>query len=206
MIIGYIHVCQKGEWRRSFQMLMKSIEESGLYDHATVIRICVVNDFGKVVEDPLFEKDKFEIHFVGESKEYERPTLLHMRKQAENAKYFYVHTKGLRHFGLGNEQCVVDWINLLLYWNIEKWRDAVDKLDVYDTYGCNDTGFHYSGNFWWATSAHIRTLPDKIGDYYTAAEDWVQINRDNKYCVYKSGLQGFGHYNTPFPREKYHVS
>ena len=87
-IIGYIHVCQKGEWRRSFQMLMKSIEESGLYEHASVIRICIVNDVGKIIEDPLFEKNKFEIYFVGNSKEYERPTLLHMRNNSEDAKYF----------------------------------------------------------------------------------------------------------------------
>lgn len=91
----------------------------------------------------------------------------------------------------------------MLYWNIEKWETAVEKLKKYDTYGCNDVGHHYSGNFWWAKSSHVRKLPVTIAEYYTAPEDWVQIIRTNKYVVYNSGFQGMGHYTNLFPRELY---
>jgi hypothetical protein len=151
--------------------------------------------------------NKFDIIYVGKSEEYERPTLLHMRKYSEidsiNTIYFYLHTKGIRHFGTESEQCVIDWINLMLYWNIEKWELAIEKLNLYDTYGCNDTGKHYSGNFWWAKINHIKKLPDSIEKYYVAPENWVQIIRNNKYTVYNSGFQGHGHYKNLFPREKY---
>lgn len=204
-IIGYIHICQKGEWKRSFKMLIDPIKNSGLYKNSTIIRLGILNDVGVVIPDELLNDEKFEIVYVGKSNEYEVPTLLHMRKMSEeddnDTLYYYLHTKGIRHFGNPNEQCVVDWINLLLYWNVEKWKVAVDILQVYDTYGCNDVGWHYSGNFWWGKRSHIMKLPSKIEMYdYTAPENWIQHIRDNKYCVFNSGLEGNGHYVIPYPR------
>lgn len=207
MIVGYIHVCQKGEWIRSFQMLMNKIKASGLYEKTSVIRVGIVNNEKNVLNSELFDDDKFEVFYFGKASKYERPTLLHMRKKtrddAEDTVYYYLHTKGIKHFGSKNEQCVIDWINLMLYWNVERWETAVEKLKTYDTYGCNDKGTHYSGNFWWARKSHILKLPDHIGDDYTDPEMWVQLNRDNKCCIYKSGYEGNGHYYTLYPREMY---
>jgi hypothetical protein len=205
LIIGYIHICQKGQWKRSFEMLINCIKKSHLYKRSNVIRLGIVNEHNTLLVDDVLIDPKFEIIYIGESSEYERPTLLHMRKKSEeeNANYFYLHTKGIKHFGNANEGQIIDWINLMLYWNIEKWELSNEKLKVHDTYGCNDTGFHYSGNFWWATSEHIRKLPTIIADYYTAPEDWVQTIRTNKYIVFNSGFQGMGHYDNFFPRELY---
>ena len=91
----------------------------------------------------------------------------------------------------------------MLYWNIECWELAYEKLLIYSTYGCNDTGYHYSGNFWWAINDHIKKLPTNIADYYTAPENWIQTIKDNKYCVFKSGYQGMGHYKNLYSRDKY---
>lgn len=186
-------------------MLLDCVKKSKLYENTKVIRLGIVNDDGILIDDDILHDAKFDIVYVGKSMEYERPTLLHMRKQSEeeNANYFYLHTKGIRHFGSENEQQIIDWIHLMLYWNIEKWEMAVEKLNVYNTYGCNDVGGHYSGNFWWAKSSHIRKLPTTIDSYYTAPEDWVQTIRDKIYTVYNSGFQGMGHYTNLFPREKY---
>lgn len=206
-IIGYIHICQRGQWQRSFKMLLDCIKNSKLYENTKVIRLGIVNDDGIIIYDDILKDDKFEIVYIGKSEEYERPTLLQMRKKSEedsiHTLYYYLHTKGIGHFGNNNEQQIIDWINLMLYWNIEKWELAIDKLQTYDTYGCNDVGWHYSGNFWWARSTHIKKLPTKIEAYYTAPEDWVQLIRHNKFTVYNSGFQGMGHYTNIFPREKY---
>lgn len=208
MIIGYIHVCQKGEWKKSFSMLIDNIKKYGLYDNTTEIRLGVVNDNSSVIHDDILNDPKFKIVIIGKSEEYERPTLLHMRKMSEiddeKTLYFYLHTKGISHFGTEKELPVIDWINLMLYWNIENWKLAIEKLQTYDTYGCNDTKRHYSGNFWWAKREHILKLPKTIGPRYIAPEDWVQTVRDNKCNIYSSGLQGFGHYKRRFPRKKYH--
>ena len=210
-VIGYIHVCQKGQWQRSFKILMDSIKKNGLYERTKIIRLGVVNDTGILIEDGLFFDTKFRIVYVGKSEEYERPTLLHMRKKSEednpNTLYYYLHTKGIRHFGNANELCILDWIDFMLYWNIERWELAVEKLQNYDTYGCNYTGQHYSGNFWWAKKSHIATLSTMIDSYYNAPEDWIHSKACNIFCAFKSGYQGMadgaGHYVNLFPKGKY---
>ena len=205
-IIGYIHICQKGQLKRSLEMLLECIKKSDLYKNTKVIRLGIVNDDAIIIDDEILKDPIFDIIYVGQSLEYERPTLLHMHKKSQeeiNVNYFYLHTKGITHFSTEKEECIIDWIILMLYWNIEKWKLAIEKLTIYDTYGCNDVGYHYSGNFWWAKSSHISKLPNVIEPYYTAPEDWVQTIRINKYTVYNSGFQGMGHYYHTFPREKY---
>jgi hypothetical protein len=121
-----------------------------------------------------------------------------------NTAYWYVHTKGLRHFGTESENSVIDWIKFLLYWNIKKWKIAIELLNFYDTYGCNAIEKqHYSGNFWWANSKHLKDLPVKIGDYYTGPEDWICIKNDKMFNIFSSGLQGFGHYSNLYPESNY---
>ena len=63
-IIGYIHVCQKGQWQRSFGMLVDSIKKSGLYEHTIKIRLGVVNDTAILIEDPILKDDKFEVVYI----------------------------------------------------------------------------------------------------------------------------------------------
>lgn len=208
-IIGYIHICQKGEWKRSLTMLMNIIKQSELYNNSSIIRLGIVNDSGILIEDEILNDPKFEIVYVGQSIEYERATLHHMSFMShvddESTKYYYLHTKGIRHFGTESELNVIDWMNLMLYWNIEKWSDAILSLNNgYDTYGinyCNSN--HFSGNFWWATSRHIRKLPSHIGDRYNDPEDWVLSVPNNFFVAYQSPLTGMGHYYHRFPREVY---
>jgi hypothetical protein len=161
--------------------------------------------------------NKMKIVYIGNSTEYERPTLLHMKKSAEtdppNTKYFYLHTKGLRWFGTQREDCVVDWIKLLLYWNIENWCDAVDVLNKYDTYGCNfcnrsEYPPHYSGNFFWTTTYHLKTLPDTIGPHYNDPEFWLSSvgrvgGKPNIYNAFSSSYEGLGHYAVRCPESLY---
>ena len=187
---------------------MNAIKKSKLYDKSKVIRIGVVNDSGALLEDAVLEDPKFEVVYGGKSEEYERATLYHMRKSCEtddeSTIYYYLHTKGLRHFGTPDEPNVIDWIHLMLFWNIEKWELAVDTLKSHDTYGCNFCNSnHYSGNFWWATALHVRKLPSVIGPRYNDPEDWVYSVKTRGYSCYQSGLEGMGHYWHRYPRECY---
>jgi hypothetical protein len=209
-IIGYIHVCQKGEWKRSFDMIFNFIQNYGLYDNTLEIRCGVVNDFGKIIEDERLKDKKIKIIHVGKSDSYERPTLIHMRSSCEkdglNTKYWYLHTKGLRHFNTPKESFVVDWIKLMLYWNIQKWKLALDKLNTYDTYGCEELlKYFYSGNFWWANASHIKKLPIFISDEYTAPESWILTINDKMYNVFSSNIQGQGHYEQNYPEINYYL-
>jgi hypothetical protein len=207
-IIGYFHICQKGDWERSFDMIFNYVKNYGLYDITSEIRLGILNDTGNIIENYRLEDSKFKIFFFGDSTLYERPSLLHMKNSCttdgDDVYYWYVHTKGLRHFSTPRESYVIDWIKLLLYWNIRKWNLAIEKLKIHDTYGCNvlDETF-YSGNFWWATSKHIYNLPSTIPEHYIAPEEWIFMINKN-YCeIYSSDIQGEGHYNMNFPEYNY---
>lgn len=213
MLIVYIHICQKGDWKRSLKMILDKLVESGLYHECLQIRCGVVNDEGILRDDAIFSDPKIRVIGLGHSREYERPTLMHMRNAALNddydgCKYLYCHTKGLRWFDTSSEEFVIDWIKLLLYWNIERWRDAVLKLDEHDTYGCNyitdslDYPAHYSGNFFWANSSYLKTLPDKIGCRYCDPEFWVGKRKPNYFDAFNSKID---HYENLFPEHLYKI-
>lgn len=210
-MIIYFHICQQGQWKRSFTIIMNKIKESGLYDNVDEIRCGVVNESGILIPDDLLNDPKIKIIHVGYSHEYERPTLLHMRNSNNDTKYLYCHTKGIRWFGTNKENNIIDWINLLVYWNIERWRDAALALDTYDTYGCNFykknncIPNHYSGNFFWVTSNHVKKLTTIIGSNYNDPEFWLfHTNLPYKYLnAYSSGLEGMGHYEQLYPGHLY---
>jgi len=207
-IYGYFHICQKDGWKKSFDLIFPIIKSSGLYDATKEIRIGIVNDNGYVIPDERLNDPKFNIIFCKTNKEYERPTLYHMRiyadvDQGENL-YWYIHSKGISHFGNKNESCIIDWINYMLYWNIEKWKLAVRMLSQYDTYGCNAIHKqYYSGNFWWTKSKHLKNLPVFIDTYYTAPEDYICKKNDKMFNIYSNGLQGHGHYRNNYSRDNY---
>ena len=82
-IVGYIHVCQKGEWKRSFDRLIACIKKSGLYAETSKIRLGVLTADGQDVDRSTLGDPLFEIVYVGRAEEYERPTLLHMRRSSD---------------------------------------------------------------------------------------------------------------------------
>lgn len=208
-IRGVIHVCQTGNWKRSFDILLRALLASGLYEATESIDVCIVSD-GPPSTLPGFPKMK--CIRVGLPGVYERPSLLHLRQRAnedsEEVLYWYLHTKGLRWFGTDREQNVLDWIDLMLHWNVTKWKDAVARLsEGYDAYGCGQStemSNHYSGNFWWARGSHLRRLPGSIEPGYNEPELWLLKPSTTKwFCAYKSGLEGGGHYLHPYPKELY---
>ena len=208
-IIIYIHICQKGDWKRSFKMIIDKLRESGLYDACSEIRCGVLNDIC-LETDPILIDKKINIFYLGTTDNYERPTLLHMKNANDNAKYLYCHTKGLRWFGTTQEKNVVDWIKLLLYWNIVKWQNAVTALDNYDTYGCNyidNPVPHYSGNYFWITRKHLDQLDNHIGDDYNDPEFWILRKPCRKFISYTSKLANvdWGHYGHDYPEELYNT-
>lgn len=209
-IVGYFHICQKGDWRKSFDLIFSEIKSSGLYDKTIEIRVGIVNDVEHVIKDDRLNDPKIKIIFCKNSSQYERPTLLHMRIHADVDQgkycYWYVHSKGITHFGKSNESCIIDWIKFMLYWNIRKWKMAVHLLNKYDTYGCNAIGRqHYSGNFWWTNGSHLKDLPVYIAEYYTAPEDWICKKHDKMFNIYSSGLQGHGHYSKNIKEDAYSI-
>lgn len=90
--------------------------------------------------------------------------------QIHDMKVMYLHSKGItavdNHLKNGNVNVFKNyyyWRKFLEWGVVEKWSQCCFLLNRYDTIGVNyfnEPSPHYSGNFWWANSSYIKTLPN----------------------------------------------
>ena len=88
----------------------------------------------------------------------------------EDAYVLYFHSKGItsikRHLRPGRMNLVRNyqyWRHYLNWGVLENWKACTDSLVEADVAGVNfmmEPSPHFSGNFWWSKSEHIRKLPD----------------------------------------------
>jgi hypothetical protein len=148
---------------------------------------------------------------------FENPTINFMQDFSQNnpnSYILYIHTKGVRYNPNDNKEN--DWIDYMLYFLVEQHKLCISILDNnYDTVGCNSwydvyKDFyatthpppHYSGNFWWANSNYLRTLPLLSIDNpeRMAPEFWLFKNNPIFYNLHSSYIN---HYADSFPANKY---
>ncbi len=163
---------------------------------------------------------------------YEFPALdwLWSKSRDEEFEVLYLHTKGVGNPSPFQE----DWREYMLHFVVDRWRDRVEDLREADCTGVNLGGEwdpivdrlsecgsppewdkifglrHYSGNFWWSKSSHLRRLPrpyDWIpgdGDFRRwrmACEMWVCQLQGGRYIG--AWASGVDHYKEGYPRERY---
>jgi hypothetical protein len=153
---------------------------------------------------------------------YENPTINFIKNFSEknaNSYILYIHTTGVSYHPSNTKQN--DWIDFMLYFLVEQSKICISILDNnYDTIGCNYSkdidrtvdGWnrdnphrypsHYSGNFWWANSNYLRTLPllSIENPNRMAPEFWLFKNNPTFYNLHSSQLM---HYGYDYPRNKY---
>jgi len=196
----YIHICIKGTWLDILTNIITNIKKSGLYDIIDKIKCFILGNLNKIPD--IFNDEKIIIVKQDPNIQlYERFTLNNLYNDCLKEEFYvlYLHTKGIQ---WPNSQQVKDWVEYLIYFNMFKKKEIIDFLENYDTVGVNlQPGPHYSGNFWWSKSSHIKTLNKNIGSNYTDPEFWVTSKKGGKYLsLYLSGIN---HYNTTYPKEKY---
>lgn len=141
----------------------------------------------------------------------EIPTLAWMHYAATGlpaeTPMLYMHLKGATwRAGLRETPCVEDWRRLMLYFCVERWQDAVARLETYSAVGCNISTArgrpHFSGNFWWARAGALALLPKP--DYRwdrMEAEFWIGgVGQQFMGSLHQSRVD---HYFQPYPRERY---
>jgi len=153
---------------------------------------------------------------------YENPTINFMKNFSEknpNSYMLYIHTKGVRYNPNDNKEN--DWIDYMLYFLVEQRKICISLLDNnYDTVGCNYNrdidrtveGWilndplkhpsHYSGNFWWANTNYVRTLPllSEESPDRMAPEFWLFKNNPIFSNLHSSQVS---HFSYTYPRDKY---
>lgn len=206
----YIHVADINNWVDLFDQIIAKIEISQLYDKVDQIRIGYLGSEAN--------KQKLLSHTAGKhkivirasdlsSKIYERITLhaLHEDSQKEDFLAFYLHVKGVTKFGTNMFDNIMDWVDYMHYFLIERHEDCFAHLAQknVDTVGVNLRSvpqLHYSGNMWWAKSTYLRTLPAQIGPEYLDPEMWIMLSKGSFLSLFDTY---FSHYFFPFARENY---
>jgi hypothetical protein len=133
-----------------------------------------------------------------DDQEYEGLTLKklyeHVHTLTDKQAVMYFHTKGISHMSGQSSLCQVPGINndrmfkSLNSWRhqmewgvIDKWREALVKLNDYHVAGVNYSASpwpHMSGNFWWARADYVRTLAHPtMGEYKKDEADFGVIER-----------------------------
>lgn len=231
MILGnkkiniYINVAVVGNVNYVLADLINSIIKSGLYSTCNQIFLIINGDIKNISLNLTLPKIKLIFDSLDISK-CEFPTLQKIWNdcQNEDITVLYLHTKGVTKPG---NPMIKDWTDYLIHFNILKWQDRFFELKEYDCTGVNLGGntedindrpetwgygkapLHYSGNFWWSTSSHIKNLPEPykwVPDnnyvkWRVMAEMWLcQIKESNYNCAWKSNVN---HYTEMYPKNLY---
>ncbi len=86
----------------------------------------------------------------------------------ENDFILYIHTKGASKQYKYKTLNYYSWRHLMNYFNIEKYKLAIDTLQKLDfnTYGVLLDNYEghiiYSGNFWWASGSYVKSINTSI--------------------------------------------
>jgi hypothetical protein len=158
-IIVFIHVATINNYQEIVDEIFYSLFKTDLINIADSINVCIVGE-GKLT---IPKKSNIKINQISDINIGEFYTLkqiqIYSNNTTTNDKILYVHTKGVASI---NNECINDWRRYMLYFNVEQHKQAIEELENYDTYGVDlvtEPTKHYSGNFWWVNSNHIKKLP-----------------------------------------------
>ena len=199
----YFHICCINNWKEIVSTLFFKIKNSGLYDLIKEIRCVILGDYDNSITEP-----KMNIIFQSPD--------IHLREQVtinllyndcinckEEFQILYLHSKGVKHLNSKFQKNVYDWVEYLCYFNIYNFKLCLNELNTCDAIGVNlqldidnNTPLHYSGNFWWSKSSHIRNLTLIDNNYWNSPEFWVTSINGIYNSLWDSNTH---HYNDPYP-------
>jgi hypothetical protein len=189
------YVSLMNDWKERTQMIFDRMKTSGLYDAAAELYFVAADTENKFDEMISFMKEypKFIIEYEprnlgSEYRGVKRVEEIGRRKDDYNI--LYLHSKGVynKFVNVSNKEGIhqlkVDgvnsWLDLMTYYTVDKWTECVEKLqEGYDTAGTRNVHRWWWGNFWWATSKHIKQLkPFNPGSRWDC-ESWIHEGRPN---------------------------
>lgn len=189
------HVCGINHWREIAKEQHETMGRSGLLDRAESVRLTFLGDPGGARWLEGLDKKITLDKQSRDTRHYERMCLnsLWDWSQRNDSLVLYLHAKGVSRTG-DNRHNVQGWRRMLEYFLVENHERCVREMEEVDTLGGNlcvinregdpyrpGHGLHYSGNFWWARTSHVRKLtpiPENVdmskdGNYIRYTEYWV---------------------------------
>lgn len=207
----YFHVATIGNYQQVFDEIYSKVLKSGLYYFLDNVNICIVGGGNlKVPQDVNVFRDSD----ISKGEFFTLEKIENISKSSdENLKILYLHTKGVTN---PNNQCIIDWRKYMTYHNVIKYDKCIKALDCYDACGVDfveEPAKHFSGNFWWANSFYIKTLPN-ISDIskknYPSvlttrhnAEFWLGMGNGKFASFWNSNIPVFERHLHEYPEHNY---
>lgn len=125
-----------------------------------------------------------EIRDTGEKSLYEGQTLRFLHEYSFKGDFdiCYFHSKGMT----SSSPAVICWREILNHFVVQEWPTCVKMLKDYDMVGVKDacvSAGMTSGNFWWAKSEYIRTLPEPLdSSKYEKSPEFFPNGYDYRYA------------------------
>ena len=213
----YYHIWSPGGtdlWKLMVDEQLKRIYRNGLTESASIY--CAINGpQANRIAEYISIYDWLNVLDVSiDESEYEGFTL----KRAYEEAHFnpdlkavaYLHTKGISHMcGVRDHysdrkfRAVNSWRHQMEWGILDRWKEAVEKLDEYQVSGvnyCLDPWPHMSGNFWWARADYLKTLIHPTRDRFpNDNRDFGPIQRMNfEKWIGLNNPKSFSFYNAPF--------
>lgn len=224
----YYHVSDHLGWMEMVEEKIRLMHYHGLWSHAEKIVFQMhynPEEFKPWIESSIISADpKIEFRLFNQTPHDVNPSakplgetysIIDMQRDclndSESRAIFRYSTKGLTHRWDESWPKAELWNQYLDYWNIEHWRLCLAAIEEgYDTVGANwhnkdDPQGHWSGTIFWASSNHLRRLPqlrlpheigfqNQLGGFTARhdAEVWIsripprylELNHYEHACVY----------------------
>ena len=222
MINGFMHVYAVNNWEEIVTRQLKRIRGSPL--GAWVEKIFIgINGPQEALRLRILRHPKIEILYCIDKPDiYEALTLSFLRNsciEGMSDQVFYMHTKGVSRTHPHESVCQGEWRELMEYYIVDRWKDCLKELREYDVAGVNwhlGQGYmgassktaegtivtpHFSGNFWWANSTYVLSLPSlyPLTSKYEC-EFWIGKGEPEVAELWKSGVY---HHRSLYPKINY---
>ena len=211
----FIHIALLDGYKKRVEQYINLLKESNLF-YSADINLCFVGDKNIDID---IDTNNVKIYRVSNNlTDYELPTqtlLYDYCNLFPDKKILYIHTKGV---GKNINLCIEDWISYMCYFLITKWKQTILYLNEYNTVGVDlreKPTLHYSGNFWWANSNYIKTLPppndfknlkkypNSLNSERHNQEFWICYNTKNHKSLWDCGINCYERHLHRYTSDKY---
>lgn len=157
------------DWKEKFENQILRIESSGLYEAADCIKVIIADvennkDYVLSITDK-YSKIDLDYYTINYGSEYLGIKFVDDLARTGDYKILYFHTKGVfnkfKNF-ISKEidhlkvKAVDSWVEKMHYFLLDNFKTCIEELNNKDVVGVTNISNWWWGNFWWATSDHIR--------------------------------------------------
>lgn len=185
MIHHFYHVYADGNWQEPVSEHIRALKESGLYDNLTSFHIGFVGKRSNQLAAHQYIQSLGMVYKIADEQEtgWEQVTQIPMWEFSKHndGLMLYAHTKGASN----PAEVDVRWRRSMIYWNVIRWRDCIEKLKEVDTVGSHwiyptlSMPEHvygnpmYAGTFYWVKCELLRTWMCPPLNHRYESEGWI---------------------------------